>query len=128
MTNKPLFGDLIAAHKGLAEELKTVDVAADLTLLLHECCMSREDLASKLGWSSDRLSQVLSGHESITVQTIAFVAGALGYTFDVVFRKTDAPSTLDASDEVRAKLAQRQLTPADVAAAVDWARTSRSSN
>ena len=71
MTNKPLFGDLIAAHKGLAEELKTVDVAAGLTLLLHECGMSREDLAS---------------------------------------------------DEVRAKLADRQLTPADVAAAVDWAR------
>ena len=46
MTNKPLFGDLIAAHKGLAEELKTVDVAAGLTLLLHECGMSREDLAS----------------------------------------------------------------------------------
>jgi transcriptional regulator with XRE-family HTH domain len=122
MTNKPLFGDLISAHPGFAEELKTVDVAADLTLLLHESGMSREDLASKLGWSSDRLSQVLSGHESITVQTIAFVAGALGYTFDVVFRKTDAPSTLDAIDEVRAKLAQRQLTPADVAAAVDWAR------
>ena len=49
MTNKPLFCELIAAHKGMAEELKTVDVAADLTLLLHECGMSREDLASKLG-------------------------------------------------------------------------------
>jgi len=122
MTNKPLFGDLISAHKGLAEELKTVDVAADLTLLLHECGMSREDLASKLGWSSNRLSQVLSGHESITVQTIAFVAGAMGYTFDLVFRKTDAPSTLGASDEVRAKLADRQVTPADVAAAGEWAR------
>ncbi len=128
MTNKPLFGDLIAAHKGLAEELKTIDVAADLTLLLHELGMSREDLASKLGWSSNRLSQVLSGHESITVQTIAFVAGAMGYTFDVAFRKTDAPSALAASDEVRAKLAERQLTQADAAAAVDWARTSRSSN
>ena len=127
MTKKPLFGGLIAAHKGLAEELKTVDVAADLTLLLHECGMSRDDLASKLGWSRDRLSQVLSGHESIAVQTIAFVAGAMGYTFDVVFRKTDAPSTLAASDEVRAKLTERQLTPVDVAA-VDWARTSRSSN
>ena len=123
MTKKPLFGGLIAAHKGLAEELKTGDVAADLTLLLHECGMSREDLASKLGWSSNRLSQVLSGHESITVQTIAFVAGAMGYTLDVVFGKTDAPSTLGASDEVRAKLADRQLTPADVAAAVDWARS-----
>jgi hypothetical protein len=34
MEHKPLFGDLIAAHEGLADELKAVDVAADLTLLL----------------------------------------------------------------------------------------------
>jgi glutamine synthetase adenylyltransferase len=59
MPKKPLFADLIAAHPDLAEELKTVDVAADL----------------------------------------------------------------NASDEVRAKLAERQITQADVAAAVDWART-----
>lgn len=123
MTNKPLFGDLIAAHKGLAEELKTVDVAADLTLLLHESGMSREDLASNLTWRDDRLSQVLSGNETITVQTIAVVAGAMGYTFDLVFRKKGMPSDLGASEEVRAKLAERQLTPADVAAAVDWARS-----
>jgi transcriptional regulator with XRE-family HTH domain len=123
MASKPLFGDLIAAHKGLDEELKTIDVAADLTLLLHHAGISREDLASKLGWSSDRLSEVLSGHESITVQTIAFVAGAMGYTLDVVFGKTDAPSTLGASDEVRAKLADRQLTQKDLAAAVSWARS-----
>ena len=122
MTNKPLFGDLIVAHKGLAEELKTVDVAADLTLLLHESGMSREDLASKLTWSDDRLSQVLSGNETITVQTIAVVAGAMGYTFDLVFRKKGMPSDLGASEEVRAKLAERQLMPADMAAAVEWAR------
>ena len=123
MASKPLFGDLIASHKGLDAELKTIDVAADLTLLLQHAGMSREDLASKLGWSSDRLSQVLSGHESITVQTIAAVAGALGYTFDVVFRKKDAPSTLRAVGVVRTKLAERQLTQADVVAAVDWAKT-----
>ncbi len=122
MASKPLFGDLIAAHKGLDEELKTIDVAANLTLLLHHAGMSREDLASKLGWSSDRLSEVLSGHESITVQTIAAVAGALGHTFDVVFRKKDAPSILRSSDEVRAKLAERQLTDEDMADAVTWAR------
>jgi transcriptional regulator with XRE-family HTH domain len=122
MEHKPLFADLIAAHKGLAEELKTIDVTTDLTLLLHECGMSREDLASKLTWSDDRLSQVLSGNETITVQTIAVVAGAMGYTFDLVFRKKGMPSDLGASEEVRAKLAESQLTPADVAAAVDWAR------
>jgi transcriptional regulator with XRE-family HTH domain len=126
MAHKPLFANLIATHQGLAEELKTVDVAADLILLLQHVGVSREDLARKLGWSGDRLSQVLSGHENITVQTMAAVAGALGYTFDVVFRKTDAPPTLNASDEVRAKLAERQLTEQDTAAAVDWARAQAS--
>ncbi len=89
MAHKPLFGELIAAHKGLAEELKAVDVAADLTLLLNHAGVSRADLARKLGWSRARVSQVLSGQENITVQTIATVAGALGYTFDTVFRKAD---------------------------------------
>jgi len=89
MAHKPLFGELIAAHEGLAEELKAVDVAADLTLLLNHAGVSRADLARKLGWSRARVSQVLSGQENITVQTIAAVAGALGYTFDTVFRKAD---------------------------------------
>ena len=39
-----------------------------------------------------------------------------------LFRKTNAPADLGASDEVRAKLAERQITQADVVAAVDWAR------
>ena len=60
MADKPLFRDLIAAHPGLAEELKTIDVAADLTLLLHESGMSREDLASKLSWSGDRVIPPIS--------------------------------------------------------------------
>lgn len=92
MAHKPLFGDLIAAHDGLADELKAVDVAADLTLLLNHAGVSRADLARKLGWSRARVSQVLSGQENITVQTVAAVAGALGYTFDTVFRKAEAPA------------------------------------
>jgi hypothetical protein len=64
MVQKPLFADLIAAHLGLAEELKAVDVAADLA----------------------------------------------------------------ASDEVRAKLAEHQITQADVVAAVDWARAQTPTN
>lgn len=92
MEHKPLFGDLIAAHDGLAEELKAVDVAADLTLLLHHAGKTRADLARALGWSRARVTQVLSGHENLTVQTIAAVTKALGYTFDAVFRKTGAPA------------------------------------
>ena len=88
MEHKPLFGDLIAAHEGLAEEIKAVDVAADLALLLHHAGKSRADLARALGWSRARVTQVLSGHENLTVQTIATVTQALGYTFDAVFRKS----------------------------------------
>lgn len=123
MTPKPLFGDLISAYPGLEAELKTVDVAADLTLLLHHSGMSREDLANKLGWSPDRLSQVLSGQEAISVPTISAVAGALGYTFDLIFRKKGTSPESRTSDEVRAGLAEHQLTDDDVTAAIDWART-----
>ena len=124
MAHKPLFGELIAAHEGLAEELKAVDVAADLTLLLNHAGISRADLARKLGWSRARVSQVLSGQENITVQTIAAVAGALGYTFDTVFRKAEAPAasqpwtqrtalTLEMKDEpdIRSWMSRKTMKP-----------------
>lgn len=87
MEHKPLFGDLIAAHDGLAEELKSVEVAADLALLLHHAGKTRADLARALGWSRARVTQVLSGDGNLTVQTVAAVTKALGFTFDVAFRK-----------------------------------------
>jgi len=113
MAHKPLFGELIAAHKGLADELKAVDVAADLTLLLNHAGVSRADLARKLGWSRARVSQV---QENITVQTIATVAGALGYTFDTVFRKADAP----ASSQPWAQRAALSLEIDDVPDVASW--------
>lgn len=94
MAQKPLFGDLITAHKGLADELKVVDVAADLALLLQHTGISRADLARKLNWSRARVSQVLSGQENITVQTIASVASALDHTFDTVFRNASSPAAV----------------------------------
>ncbi|HEX5736944.1 MAG TPA: helix-turn-helix domain-containing protein [Hydrogenophaga sp.] len=90
MAHKHLFGELIAAHEGLAEELKAVDVAADLTLLLNQAGVPRAELASKLGWSRSRVSRVVSGRENITVQTLEKVAAALGYSFDTVFREVGA--------------------------------------
>ena len=58
----------------------------------------------------------------MSIQAITRVARALGYTFELMFRKTDEPSALGVSDELRAKLAERQITQADVATAVHWAR------
>lgn len=110
MEHKPLFGDLIAEHEGLAAELKSVDVAADLVLLLHHAGQTRAQLSRSMGVSRARVTQVLSGRENLTVQTVAVVCSALGYTFDTVFRKAaeDAPMqpwerehgmTLEMSDE-----------------------------
>jgi len=97
-------------------------------LLLHDSGISREDLARRLGWSDDVLSQFLSCQDNMSIQAITRVSRALGYTFELMFRKTDAPSALNASDEVRAKLAERQITQADVVAAVDWARAQTPTN
>jgi transcriptional regulator with XRE-family HTH domain len=116
MEHKPLFGDLIAAHEGLAEELKAVDVAADLTLLLHHAGKTRADLARALGWSRARVTQVLSGHENLTVQTIAAVTKALGYTFDAMFRKTGTPAAAQPWD-AQATLALDMQDAPDLA---DW--------
>lgn len=94
MKSESLFGELIAAHDGLKDELKAADVAADLALLLEHVGKSRADLARDLSWTRARVSQVLSGKGNLTIQTIASIAGALGYTFDLTYRRCSdaAPS------------------------------------
>ncbi len=94
MAHKSLFGKMIARHEGLAEELTSVGIAADLVLLLHHTGNSRADLARALGWSRARVTQVLSGEENLTVQTIAAVAKALGYSFDATFRRVGEPAAI----------------------------------
>lgn len=90
MTHQALFGELIDTHAGLAEELKAAGIAADMSLLLHHAGLTRADLARALGWTRARVTQVLSGKENLTTQTIAVIAKALGYTFDVTYRKAQA--------------------------------------
>lgn len=87
MQHESLFGKLIAEHDGLKDELKAADVAADLALLLEHVGKSRADLARELNWTRARVSQVLSGRGNLTIQTIASIAEALGYTFDLMYRR-----------------------------------------
>jgi transcriptional regulator with XRE-family HTH domain len=92
MSSKPLFAELIESQQGLAQALKAVDVAADLTLLLAHSGKTRAELARALKCSRARVTQVLSGQENLTVQTVAMYASAMGYTFDVTFRKAGSPA------------------------------------
>ena len=100
MKKKPLFAEIIESNKGLSEELKAIDVAADLAHLLYQEKISRAELSRKLGWSRSRTSQVLSGSGNLTIQTIAAISSALGYSLDIVFRKKQ--STQDVSRCVKA--------------------------
>jgi hypothetical protein len=60
------------------------------------------------------VTQVLSGRENLTVQTIAAVTQALGYTFDTVFRKS-AESAPAQPWEEQATLALEMRDEPDIA-------------
>lgn len=62
-------------------------VAADLHAAMVSANLNQSKLASKLGWSRARVSQVFSGDENLTVETISQIANACGFKFDVAFRR-----------------------------------------
>jgi transcriptional regulator with XRE-family HTH domain len=90
MSRKALFADLQSELPDLKADLAKVSVAADLSVLLAQSNCTRSELATRLGWSRARVTQVLSGEGNLTIETVHAVAQALGHTFDVVFRKHDA--------------------------------------
>jgi transcriptional regulator with XRE-family HTH domain len=50
---------------------------------MREHNLTRADLASRMGVSPGRVSQVLSGGENLTLRTLASLAAALGTQFDL---------------------------------------------
>ena len=55
----------------------------EITVHLREHRLTRAELASRMGVSPGRISQVLSGGENLTLRTLAAVATALDAQFDV---------------------------------------------
>ena len=86
MSRKALLAELIQQNPSLPGELAKVAIAADLAILVAESGISRSDLAQKLGWSRNRVSQVLSGQGNLTVETIHAVAKAADSSLHVTFR------------------------------------------
>ena len=56
---------------------------------MHDNCVSRKELAERLGWSPARISQILSASASknLTFKTVAKIAHALGDEFGIVSKK-----------------------------------------
>lgn len=64
-------------------------VASDLVHLLKSAGMSRLELAIKLGCDKNRVNQILSGDENLTIKTITSVVEALGRSFTINFNNND---------------------------------------
>jgi transcriptional regulator with XRE-family HTH domain len=58
-------------------------VTNEINWHMRERNLSRADLASRMGVSPGRVSQVLSGGENLTLRTLATLATALGTQFDL---------------------------------------------
>jgi DNA-binding Xre family transcriptional regulator len=57
------------------------EVTSAITFHLREHGISRTELAARMGLSPGRISQILSGDENLTLQTLATVCAALGVRF-----------------------------------------------
>jgi antitoxin component HigA of HigAB toxin-antitoxin module len=55
----------------------------EITVHLREQGLTRAELASRMGVSPGRISQVLSGGENLTLRTLAALSTALDAQFDV---------------------------------------------
>jgi transcriptional regulator with XRE-family HTH domain len=75
---------------------------------MHERGVTRADLASRMGVSPGRVSQVLSGGENLTLRTLASLATALDARFEINLRprETGAGAELAPSAAVTAERPQ----------------------
>ena len=71
-------------------------VTNEIDWLMRENKISRADLASRMGVSPGRVSQVLSGGENLTLRTLASLGAALDAHFEVELRSVGP--VMDASE------------------------------
>lgn len=81
-----------ASHRA---NLRKEKVAADLSILIAKAGLRRKDVAVKLGISEPALSSRLRGNANLGLDTIGAICDAASVEFDVVFRKRDAPRSLN---------------------------------
>lgn len=73
----------LEVRRAFEEELLVGDATDTLAGVLGSLGMSRKELASRLGVSPARVSQILSGEENLTLRSLAALAWALGLRIDL---------------------------------------------
>ncbi len=74
------------ARRVYQEELLFGEATANIDGILESLNIPRSELADRMGISRGRVSQMLSGERNLTLRTLAAMAWALGYEFDIRLR------------------------------------------
>jgi transcriptional regulator with XRE-family HTH domain len=77
--------DQRAAENQIDEEMLTLvtQLTNEINWCLRERGLTRADLASRMGVSPGRVSQILGGGENLTLRTLAALSTALDARFDI---------------------------------------------
>ena len=89
-----------ATEAQVEEELSQLitQLTNEINWYMRERNLSRADLATRMGVSPGRVSQVLSGGENLTLRTLASLATALDARFDLDLRPLKAAADAATSD------------------------------
>ena len=79
-------GPAIEARVDEELSLLVTQLMNEINWHMRECGLTRADLASRMGVSPGRISQVLSGGENLTLRTLASIATALNARFEMDLR------------------------------------------
>lgn len=92
----------------------TMLVTDEITWRMRSLGLSRADLASRMGVSPGRVSQVLSGGENITLRTLASLAAAVDAQFEVQLHREDSSTDERPPMKLPADQQQRMTSAADL--------------
>ena len=67
-------------------DLLAIDIGERIVDRLEKLKMTRTDLATKIGVSKARISQILSGHDNLTLKSLVAVASGLDSRIELRFR------------------------------------------
>lgn len=79
-----MYGGNIMADKSAIYVSKIVKQLDDL---VKESGLTCKEVADTLEWSEDKVRMILSGDNGLNIHELTHISGALGYTFDIVFKK-----------------------------------------
>lgn len=79
-----MYGGKVMVDKSAIYVSKIVKQLDDL---IKESGLTYKEVADTLEWSEDKVRMILSGDSGLNIHELTHISGALGYAFDIVFKK-----------------------------------------